>query len=182
MQSNPIVEQQKKEEAERRAKAAFRYPFRIICVYMDEDSNDFPIIREVRDYCNKNHLIFINRQYDIDKYSDDMFIKRLPAFHIYYKRYYDDTVYYDMDPVHQVQVKVWAFQDEERAKERARQRRQERWDQAVTGVKSIFSLERFKKKPALDLDASLSHERDGESKAEPESSNRTENKGKSQSQ
>jgi hypothetical protein len=160
MNSNPIVEQQQKEEAERRAKAAYRYPFNIVCVYLDSDNNDFPIILDVRDYCNKNNLIFAARQYDHEKFGDDMFVKRLPAFHIYYKKGWQDCEYYDTDPIRKIQNLVWAYQDEMRARERARIKRQEQWDTMKETVKQVFSLERFKKKPALDLDASLSHARD----------------------
>lgn len=163
MQSNPIVEKQQEEKAIRRAAADYRYPFRIVCVYQDSFHNDFPIIKDVREYCNSNNLIFTARQYDIDKFSDDIGIYRLPAFHIYYKKYYDETTYYDLNPIHQIQIKVWAFQDEQREKERIKQRRKERWDAAVESIKSVFSLDRFKKKPALDLDASLSHSRDDHS-------------------
>jgi hypothetical protein len=160
MQANPIVEKQKEEEAIQRAKAAYRYPFRVVCVYENSENNDFPIIRDVRDYCNKNNLIFSARQYDHERFEEDICVNRLPAFHIFYKKYIDETTYYDKDPIHLIQVKVWAFQDEERAKERARQRRQERWDSMKESLKTTFSLNRFKKKPALDLDASLSHKRD----------------------
>ena len=159
MSSNPIVEKEKAAEQERREKEAFRYPFQVCCVFQDSNNNDFPIIFQVRDYCNKNHIIFKAREYDIDAHSDDMCIKRLPAFHFYYKTYYDDTQYYDTDPVHKIQVAVWAYEDELRAKERARQRRQERWDTAVSTLKEIFSLDRFQKKPALDPETSLSHDR-----------------------
>ncbi len=155
MQSNPIVEQQQAEEQERRRKEAFRYPYHIVCVYLDEESNDFPIIHEVREYCKKNNLTFMNRQYDVDKYEEDMAIRRLPAFHIYHKKYVYETHYYDMDPAYKIQLVIWAYQDREREKEKARQKRKERWDSFVESVQSAFSLERFKKKPALDLEASL---------------------------
>ena len=181
MLSNPIVERQQAEEAERRAKEAFRYPFRIVCVFLDSDNNDFPIIREMNEYCNKNNLIFVKRQYNIDKYQEDIFILRLPAFHIYHKGY-SDTTYFDTDPIRAVQLRVWEYQDKQRAKERAKQRRQEKWNAAVESVKGLFSLERFKRKPALDLDASLSHARDDpkvSSQERPESVNLTENAGKS---
>jgi hypothetical protein len=160
MNSNPIVEKQQQEEAERRTKAAFRYPFQIVCVYLPEDGYDFPIFHEVKKYCSENSLTFLARPYDHEKYADDMFIKRLLAFHIYYKKYIQETHYYDTDPIHKIQLVVWAYQDEEREKARARQRRQERWDSFVETVQGIFSLDRFKQKPALDLEASLSHKRD----------------------
>lgn len=160
MLSNPIVEKQQQEEAERRAREAFRYPFHIVCVYEDKENSDFPIISDVREFCSKNHLNFVNRQYDIDRYEEDMMVHRLPAFHIKYKRYVQETHYYDTDPVHKIQVVVWAYQDEQIAKERACMRRQAQWESFKESVSTVFSLERFKKKPALDPEASLSHSRD----------------------
>lgn len=165
MNSNPIVEKQQQLEAEEKAKQAFRYPYHIVCVFEDSYNNDFPIILEVRDYCNKNNLTFSARQYDYEKHGDDMFIFRLPAFHIYYKKGYQETEHYDTNPVLKIQNLIWAYQDEMRAKERRRIRRQERWDSFKEGVQSTFSLERFKKKPALDPSASLSHKRDEQKEA-----------------
>ena len=157
MNSNPIVDQLQAAEEERRRHEEFRYPYHIVGVYLDEDSNDFPILKEVRDYCKENHLTYMMRQYDADKYQEDIEIHRLPAFHIYHKKYVYETHYYDKDPVYKIQLVIWAYQDREREKERARQRRQEQWDTFMESVQSVFSLERFKKKPALDLEASLRH-------------------------
>lgn len=151
MQSNPIVEKQEQEEKERNQKAAYRYPFRIVCVFMNSQTNDFPIIHEVRDYCNENNLIFVARQYNIDKYDEDMIIQRLPAFHLYYKNYVQETTYFDTNPVYMAQRFVWAYQDKQRAKERARKK----WDEKIEQWKGFFSLERFKRKPALNLETSL---------------------------
>lgn len=159
MESNPIVERQQQAEAEHRARESFRYPYRVVCIYHLSEGVDFPIVNEVRDYCLKNNLIFLSRNYDIDKYEEDMEIHRLPAFHIYYKGYVQQREYYDTDPIHKVQLIVWAHQDVERAKERARIRRQQRWSELAETVRGIFSLDRFKKKPALDLGQSLSHKR-----------------------
>lgn len=159
MESNPIVEQLQKEEAERKAKEAFRYPFQILYVYIDSENRDFPIYRHVKDYCSKNNLPFSTRQYDHEKYPDDMFIKRLPAFHIYYKKGWQDTEYYDTDPIHKIQVLVWAYQDEECKKERKRIRRQEQWNTMKENFNAVFTLDHFKRKPKLDIEASLSMKR-----------------------
>ena len=159
MNSNPIVDRQREAEEEFRRKAAFRYPFHIVCAYEDEDSNDFPIIHEVRDYCNANHLTFMARQYNYEKYPDDIYIKRLPAFHIYHKKWIYETHYYDTNPVHKIQVVIWAYQDEEKEKERKRQRRKEKWDSTVTSLQEFFSLDWMKRKPALVPEESLSHSR-----------------------
>jgi len=159
MDSNPIVERQKAAEEEHRKQKAFRYPFRICCVYLSEDGHDFPIFHEVKKYCDENNLTFYAREYDVDKYQEDIFVKRLLAFHIYYKGYIQETHYYDTDPLHKIQVVVWAFQDLEKEKARKKQQRQEQWDKFVTGWSSVFTLDHFKRKPALDREASQSKKR-----------------------
>lgn len=135
--------------------STIRYPVHIVCVFEDSENNDFPIIHEVRKYCLENHMTFYGRQYNCDQYPEDISVCRLPAFHIYYKKSILETQYFDTDPVHKIQLVVWAYQDEMRAKERAKLRRQERWN----NFKAMFTID-FRKKLALDLDASLSHKRD----------------------
>lgn len=159
MESNPIVDRMKEAEEEHRQKAAFRYPFKICCVYLAEDGTDFPIYYEVKTYCEKNNLTFYAREYNHEKYEEDMFVKRLLAFHIFYKGYVQETHYYDTDPVHKIQLVVWAYQDVEKEKARARQKRQEQWEKFKEGWSAIFTLDHFKRKPALDKDASQSKRR-----------------------
>lgn len=157
--SNPMVQRQLEAAEEHRKKEAFRYPFRICCVYLPEDGCDFPIFYDVKTYCEKNNLTFYAREYNHEKYSEDMFVKRLLAFHIYYKGYVQETHYYDTDPVHKIQVVVWAYQDIEREKAKARQRRQEKWDKFKDSLNTVFTLDHFKRKPALDLEASQNKKR-----------------------
>ena len=159
MNSNPIVERQREAEEEYRQKAAFRYPFKICCIYLPDDGTDFPIFYEVKRYCEQNNLTFYSREYSYGKYEEDMFVKRTLAFHIYYKSYVQETHYYDTDPVHKIQLVVWAYQDLEKEKARKRQERQERWDKFKEGWNSIFTFEHFKRKPALDLENSQSKAR-----------------------
>lgn len=152
MYTNVIVERQQEELRKEREREAFRYPFKITCVYQNSQNNDFPIIHSVRNHCNENNLIFTARQYDIDRFEEDADIKRLPAFHIYYKGYHDDIYYFDNDPIHQIQVVIWAYEDEQKEKERRKQRRIEQWNNFKEGVTSIFKRD---KRTALDLEASL---------------------------
>lgn len=159
MNSNPIVEKQLQEEKERRAKEDYRYPIHVVCVFMDAENNDFPIILEVRNYCNKNNLIFTARQYNCDKFADDLFIHRLPAFHLYFKKGHQNLGYFDTNPILMIQKRVWDFQDELEAKERAQRRRREKWNAFKENLYGTLSLEWLKKKPQLDIDASLSLER-----------------------
>lgn len=173
MDSNPIVERQKAAEEESRNQAAFRYPYRICCVYLPDDGHDFPIFQDVKRFCDENHLTFYSRPYNIDKYPEDMFLKRTLAFHVYSKGYVQDTYYYDTDPVHKIQLIVWAHQDVEKEKARARQRRQDNWDAFKESLGKIFTLDHFKRKPALDLEASQSKERLQLRKTEKETSSPT---------
>lgn len=160
MDSNPIVEKQLQLEKERRKQEDFRYPYRIVCVYLDSDNNDFPIIFEVRDYCNKNNLIFSARQYDYEKYEHDMFIKRLPAFQIYNKKDYQCCQYYDTNPVYEIQKFVWEYQDMIRKQQKRREKREKQWNTFVDTLKNTINLKNFKRKPKLDPSECLSHDRD----------------------
>lgn len=159
MESNPIVDRLREAEEEHRQKQAFRYPFKICCVYLPNDGYDFPIFHEVKQYCDKNNLTFYSREYSFGDFEEDMFVKRTLAFHIYYKGYVQETHYYDTDPVHKIQLVVWAYQDVEKEKARKRQQRQEQWDKFKDSWNSVFTLDHFKRKPALNLEASQSKTR-----------------------
>jgi hypothetical protein len=159
MQSNPLAEQVQAEMAAQKAKDAYRYPFHVVCVYSEVESYDFPIVHEVRNYCAENHLTFMARPYNADTYADDMPVNRLPAFHVSYKGCVQSTHYYDQDPVHKLNILRWAYDDEQRAKERTRLRRQQHWDAFKESVTGMFSLDRFRPKPALDPTANLTRDR-----------------------
>lgn len=155
--SNPIIDTINKAEEELRAKEAFRYPFRVSCIYLDENHKDFDVIKEVRDYCYENNINFSAREYCVDKYEEDREIYRLPAFHMYNtKKYVDYTYYFDTNPIYQIQKYVWNYQDEIKRKERAEKKRKERYNKTISLLKNVFSKEMFKKKPNLNIDASLS--------------------------
>lgn len=150
MYSNPIIEKQEREEEERRKQEAFRYPMKICCVYRDSENNDFPIIHEVRAHCHENHLVFTAREYDADKYEEDSWIKKLPAFHLYFHGGHCDIFYYDNNPVHKIQKELWAYQEKEKKREERARKRKEQWNGWILSMRSVF-----KKKTLLDLDASL---------------------------
>lgn len=130
-----------------------RYPFQMMCVFHPEDGYDFPIVADVKRHCEETNIPFVVRGYAPYEREEDMALQRLPAFHVLYKGYIQETRYFDTGPIPTLQRLVWAYEDEQKAKERARLRRLERWE----SFKSVFSLERFKRKPALDRSASLSH-------------------------
>lgn len=147
---NPIAEQNIQRDAEKRKQEDFRYPFRVVCVFLDSNNNDFPIINEVQDYCKNHNLIFSARKYDTDRHDVDVQINRLPAFHIYDKKYHQETQYFDTNPVHMIQKHVWAYEDKLRAQERRRKEHQEQWNKFM----AMFTLP--KRRSLLNLEASLS--------------------------
>lgn len=155
MESNPITDQLQAEREAQKARDAYRYPFHVVCVYSVEESYDFPVVHDVKRHCIENHLTFMARPYDHEKYPDDMCIYRLPAFHVYHRGCVQATWYYDLDPVHKLNILRWAYDDEQKAKERARLRRQERWDSFKETISGVFSLDRFRSKPALDRNTNL---------------------------
>ena len=159
MNSNPIVEREKQAEEEYRKQKAFRYPYQICCVYLPGDGHDFPIFHEVKKYCDENNLTFYAREYDCQKYVDDIAVKKVLAFHILYKGYAQETHYFDNDPIHKIQLFIWAYQDVEREKARVRQKRREQWDRFKESFSEIFTMDHFRRKPALDLEASQSRSR-----------------------
>jgi len=155
--SNPIIDNINKAEDELRAKESFRYPFRVTCVYLDEDHKDFDIIKEVRDYCYENNINFSAREYCVSKFEEDREIYRLPAFHMYNKlKFCDDIYYFDTNPIYQIQKYTWNYQDELKKKERAAKKRKERYNNTLKLLKDVFSAEFYKKKPNLNIDTSLS--------------------------
>ena len=140
MDSNPILEKQKEnqKEEEERKKKELKYPIRVTCIFLNYENNNFPIIREVQEYCNKCNIAFSARQYNSDKYEEDILIKRLPAFHLVYKGEVDETTYFDTNPVHRLQRLMWEYEDEEKA----RLKRQQKWDRMVSTIKGMFVREK----------------------------------------
>lgn len=128
-----------------------RYPFQMMCVFHPEEGYDFPIVRDVQAHCEITNIPFVARGYAPYEREEDMPLQRLPAFHISFRGSIQETRYFDTDPIHTLQRLVWAYEDELKSKERARLRRLERWE----AFKEFVSLDRFKRKPALDRDASL---------------------------
>jgi hypothetical protein len=161
MESNPIIDRQKEAEEEYKKKESFRYPFRVVCVYTPGDGWDFPVFHETKKYCSENHLTFSAREYNFERFPEDMAIFRTLAFHIYHGNYVQETQYYDTDPIHKIQLIVWAYEDLEREKAKARQKRQEKWDKMKETLNSVFTWDHFKKKPALDPENSQKKERFG---------------------
>lgn len=86
MQTNPLHEKQKNHS-----------PLRLLCIVGDYDESHTPDVREVRDYCTANGILFSTRIYAPRKFADDRhYVERLPAFHIYAEKAYMRTVSSDV--------------------------------------------------------------------------------------
>jgi len=89
--SNPLRELMKKSEK-------IIHPITVRCV-VDDLSKISKDIQDIRDYSHDLNILFITREYDSAKYSDDRYhIERLPAFHIYVKKSYKKTFYSNTRP------------------------------------------------------------------------------------
>jgi len=66
----------------------------ICCVIKDLSDVNNTIIREIRDHCTKSGILFSTRIYNSFVYADDKnYIEKLPAFHVYRKSSYMNTLY-----------------------------------------------------------------------------------------
>ena len=97
--SNPLRELMKKSEKK-------TYPITVKCVVDDISiiNND---IHTIREFSHSLNIMFVTREYNSIKYSDDRDrIRRLPAFHIYVKKSYKKTFYIDTEPCDIIQQTV----------------------------------------------------------------------------
>jgi hypothetical protein len=89
--NNPLRELMKKSEK-------IIHPITVKCV-VDDLSKISKDIQDIRDYCHDLNIVFITREFDSAKYSDDRYrIERLPAFHIYVNKCYNKTFYPNTRP------------------------------------------------------------------------------------
>lgn len=82
------------------------YPITVKCV-VDDLSDISKDIIALRDYAHSLNILFVTREYDSRKYSNDRhYIERLPAFHIYVKTSYKRTFYPNTRPYQIIQQTV----------------------------------------------------------------------------
>lgn len=102
MEISPVLLRQQEIDEERRRRESYRFPVRIHYVYHKlerQDPND-PNVVLVRDFCAKNSIYFLAREYDMDKREEDcLYIRRLPAFQVYYDHAWDSTCYYPLSAI-----------------------------------------------------------------------------------
>jgi hypothetical protein len=95
------------------------YELRICCV-VDDISHTDQRIHEIRTYTNGIGAIFMSREYNSSKFSDDRnMIERLPAFHAYINKCYVETFYMDMNPREKIDKYIQECIAKEEQKKRA---------------------------------------------------------------
>jgi hypothetical protein len=113
-----------------------------------EDSDDFNLrsIIDMRNYCKEKNIHFESRVYNSRRYAIDCeFVERLPAFHLFEKRAYQETFYPSEFAYTLVGEQVAAYKIRKAEKER-RKGRFKRW--AAAFRKEM--LEKMRKETALE--------------------------------
>jgi hypothetical protein len=144
--SNELTNQQTARQEQRWREEDFRHPFKICCVLFHDVLSQTPRFNEVRDFCDANNITLYSRDYNPEKYEEDVLIFRLPAFLIYdTKSVAQRTVHYDEFPVE----KIKAHLDRHVAAARAKREREADWESAMNKMKNLFVFS-FKKKTKLE--------------------------------
>lgn len=141
---NPILEQQRETEEERNRREAYRFPVRVHYVYYrnePQDPND-PDITLVRDFCKKNSIYFLAREYNMDKYTEDCdYIRRLPAFQVYYDGSWDSVCYYPLSAISIAKKLIVEYEE--------KQRRLQDWGKKRNRIAEFFR-NLFRKKSLME--------------------------------
>jgi hypothetical protein len=100
----------------------------------DLDMND-PNLRKIQEYCEMRNIPFKTRLFDSTEYEEDgLFITKLPAIHIYYKKQYYDTYFTDGRPIREIQLVYSKFELEEMEYLSKKQI----WDEKLKHIKWLF--------------------------------------------
>jgi hypothetical protein len=99
-------------------------PITILCTINDDSYLENREVERIRGYCVNNNLGFRAREYNIDRYYEDIFVKRFPTFHIYYKGTFSESCDFTDEPLFKIKERIEEWENEE--KEKAR--RKEQWD------------------------------------------------------
>jgi hypothetical protein len=114
---NPVLLRQQEIDDERRRRESYRFPVRIHYVYHNierQDPNDNNVVL-IRNFCKENSIYFLAREYNIDKYEEDcLYIRRLPAFQVYYDHAWDSTCYYPLSAISIAKNLIVEFETKER--------------------------------------------------------------------
>ena len=140
IQVNPVIE---KQELNKQRSKLPEYPVRICCV-VDElsEASRFTLLKEIKDYAHKSGAIYMTREYDSIKYSDDCNnISRLPALHIYIKGSYNRTFYPNTRPLQHIDEAVEICIKEENKKIERKKKWKNIYTSFINWIKNITHRE-----------------------------------------
>lgn len=151
MLKNPVQEAQERKTKEENERRAFRYPIQIVAVYSPSTGRESSVkeLRQLKDFCETNHLSFSGREYDFERFNEDRDeISKLPAYHIYMGYDWDSTHYFERtDFVKPIQEAILNY----KAKQEKKRRKQEQWAERKERFVEFLKWNPFKKQPKLQL-------------------------------
>jgi hypothetical protein len=131
-QSNPVVDLQVNINANK--SSIIKYPVKIYCIVDDlSAASKDRLIRDIKAHTIHSGAIFITREYDSQKFSNDRdVIQRLPAFHAYINKGYNRTFYANTRPLDHINecINIYLNNEEVKAK------RKERWRKLYESFKN----------------------------------------------
>lgn len=121
-------------------------PIKVEAVVEEADDFNLRSIIDMRNFCKEKNISFETRLYNSRKYERDCeFIERLPAFHLFEKKIYQETFYPGEFAYTLVSEQVAAYRIRKAEKER-RRGRFKRW---ATSMRAAL-IEAMKKETALE--------------------------------
>lgn len=128
------------------------HPITVKCI-VDELSDRDATVQKIREYAQSLNIIFITREYDSIKYSEDRdFVQRLPAFHIYEKKCYRNTFYPNTRPYQIIQDTVNQYLEKLKKREN-RKTWKTFFQECIQTLKKVFhiktTLERYAEEKAM---------------------------------
>ena len=121
-------------------------PIKVEAIVEEGDDINLRAIIDMRNFCKEKNIAFETRLYNSRKYQIDCeFVERLPAFHLFEKKIYQESFYPSEFAYHLVAEQVAAYKIRKAEKER-RKGRFKRWAASVR----VALEEAMKKESALE--------------------------------
>lgn len=147
--ANDLVDIRDRRRRVQRAMEDFRFPFKVCCVLRYDIPEANEGFAEVHSFCDEMKVIFYSRAYAIDRYEEDMCIRRLPCYMIYAGGYVQKTIPWDEHPIPKIQAHLRRYlESETRTRERA-----SLWETRFNRIRSFFKVPSFKRKTWLEHEA-----------------------------
>ena len=144
--SNELIDNQVARQQQQWREEDYRHPFKVCCVLYSDVLSQNPRFNEVREFCELKHITLYSRDYQPEKYAEDVLLFRLPAYLIYdATSVVQRTVHYDEFPVQ----KIKAYLDKHLEEEKRKRERAAEWETKMNRLKRMFTFS-FKKKTNLE--------------------------------